>query len=74
MSSTLAAASGHSCASPRTAARAFGLEASEALLGIARQRLPDADLRVGDMESLPYQDDTFDLVTGFNPFFFATTS
>ena len=49
----------------------YGLDASEALLDVARGRLPDADLRVGDMESLPYQDDTFDLVTGFNSFFFA---
>jgi SAM-dependent methyltransferase len=51
--------------------RPFGLDASEALLELARQRLPAADLRVGDMESLPYPDDTFDLVTGFNSFFFA---
>ena len=35
------------------------------------QRLPDADLRVGEMEDLPYHDDTFDLVTGFNSFFYA---
>jgi SAM-dependent methyltransferase len=52
-------------------ARPFGLDASEALLEVARSRLSDADLRVGDMESLPYEDDTFDLVTGFNSFFFA---
>lgn len=52
-------------------ARAFGLDASEALLEIARSRLPDTDLRIGDMEALPYDDDTFDLVTGFNSFFFA---
>ena len=52
-------------------ARAFGLDASEALLEVARRRLPDADLRVGDMEALPYDDDTFDLVSGFNAFFFA---
>ena len=70
--STSAAASGRSCASsPSAAARAFGLDASEALLDVARTRLPDADLRVGDMEALPYDDDTFDLVTGFNSFFFA---
>jgi SAM-dependent methyltransferase len=31
----------------------------------------EADLRVGDMQRLPYDDDTFDLVTGFNSFFFA---
>src|SRR3954449_2819464 len=52
-------------------ARAFGLDASEALLDVARSRLADADLRVGDMEAMPYDDDTFDLVTGFNSFFFA---
>jgi SAM-dependent methyltransferase len=52
-------------------ARPFGLDASEALLDIARTRLPGADLRVGEMEALPYDDDTFDLVTGFNSFFFA---
>lgn len=52
--------------------RAFGLDASEALIAAARTRLPHADLRVGAMESLPYEDDTFDLVTGFNSFFFAT--
>jgi SAM-dependent methyltransferase len=50
----------------------FGLDASEALLDVARDRTPDADLRLGDMEALPYADDAFDLVTGFNSFFFAT--
>jgi SAM-dependent methyltransferase len=49
----------------------FGLDASEALLDVARDRTPDADLRLGDMEALPYADDAFDLVTGFNSFFFA---
>jgi SAM-dependent methyltransferase len=52
-------------------AKAFGLDASEALLELARRRVPEADLRVGDMEALPYDEDTFDLVTGFNSFFFA---
>jgi SAM-dependent methyltransferase len=49
----------------------FGLDASEALLALARDRVPEADLRVGDMEQLPYEDDAFDLVTGFTSFFFA---
>jgi SAM-dependent methyltransferase len=53
-------------------AEAFGLDASEELLEVARRRLPNADLRVGEMEALPYEDDGFDLVTGFNSFFFAT--
>ena len=52
-------------------ARAFGIDASEALLDVARGRVPDAELRTGDMESLPYENDTFDLVCGFNAFFFA---
>jgi len=52
-------------------ARAFGLDASEALIEFAQARLPEADLRVGEMEALPYEDDSFDLVCGFNPFFFA---
>src|SRR5262245_5270613 len=47
-------------------ARASGLDASEALIAAARTRVPEADLRVGDMESLPYEDDRFDLVTGFS--------
>jgi SAM-dependent methyltransferase len=51
--------------------RAFGLDASVALIELARERLPDADLRVGEMEALPYDDEAFDLVTGFNSFFFA---
>ncbi len=52
-------------------AEVYGLDASESLLEIARARVPIADLRVGDMGSLPYEDGTFDLVAGFNSFFFA---
>lgn len=48
-----------------------GLDASESLVAFARSRLPDADLRVGELEDLPWEDDSFDLVTGFNSFFFA---
>jgi SAM-dependent methyltransferase len=52
-------------------ARVAGLDASESLLELARARVPDAELRLGDMESLPFDDDVFDVVTGFNSFFFA---
>jgi SAM-dependent methyltransferase len=52
-------------------ARVCGIDASEALLEIARGRVPEADLRIGDMQFLPFEDDRFDLVTGFNSFFFA---
>jgi len=48
-----------------------GLDASERLLALARRRVPDADLRLGDLDHLPFDDDVFDVVTGFNSFFFA---
>jgi SAM-dependent methyltransferase len=52
-------------------AAVFGLDASPALLDLARDRVPEADLRVGDLQFLPYEDDVFDVVAGFNAFFFA---
>jgi SAM-dependent methyltransferase len=48
-----------------------GLDASDELAAIARTRVPGADVRVGDMQSLPFGDDSFDVVSGFNSFFFA---
>lgn len=52
-------------------ARVSGLDATEPLLAIARERVPDGDFRAGDMEELPYSNHTFDVVTGFNSFQFA---
>jgi SAM-dependent methyltransferase len=52
-------------------AEPHGIDASDALIMLARERLPGADLRVGEMAQLPWEDDSFDLVTGFNSFFFA---
>ncbi len=52
-------------------ANVSGLDASEGLLEVARERVPEADLRLGDLQTLPYATDTFDLVTGFTSFFFA---
>ena len=52
-------------------AEPHGIDASEELLALARDRVPEADLRRGDMQFLPYEDDQFDLVTGFTSFFFA---
>ena len=53
-------------------AQVTGLDASPALLELARVRVPEADLRVGDLQFLPYADDAFDVVAGFNAFFFAS--
>ena len=49
-----------------------GLDASEALLELARRRVPEAELRAGDLQFLPYENDAFDAVAGFNSFFFAS--
>jgi SAM-dependent methyltransferase len=47
-------------------AEVAGLDASEALIAIARARTPAADFHVGDMFALPFDDDGFDVVTSFN--------
>lgn len=48
-----------------------GLDAAQALLDIARERVPNGEFHVGEMEELPFDDDIFDVVTGFNSFQFA---
>jgi SAM-dependent methyltransferase len=42
-----------------------GIDASPRLAAVARDRNPDSDVRVGDMQDLPWADATFDLVTSF---------
>lgn len=54
-------------------ARVSGLDASEHLLTIARERVQSGDFRTGEMEELPYDNQTFDIVTGFSSFQFAAT-
>jgi ubiquinone/menaquinone biosynthesis C-methylase UbiE len=43
-----------------------GFDASEGMLRVARVRVPEADLRHGDLEALPYDGGSFDAVTAFN--------
>ena len=43
-------------------AQVNGLDAAEALLAIARARVRDGDFRLGDLEALPYADQTFDAI------------
>jgi SAM-dependent methyltransferase len=50
-----------------------GIDAGEGMVAHARRRLPGADLRVGPMESLPWDDDAFDVVTAFNALQFAAS-
>jgi uncharacterized peroxidase-related enzyme len=46
-------------------AHCAGIDASPRLLAVAEERNPDADLRVGDMNALPWEDGSFDVVTSF---------
>ena len=46
----------------RRGARVNGLDAAEALLAIARRRVPDGNFRLGDLEDLPYAAGTFDAI------------
>jgi uncharacterized peroxidase-related enzyme len=52
----LAEARGATCA---------GIDASPRLIEVARDRNPQADLRIGDMHALPWDDGSFDVVTSF---------
>jgi len=47
------------------------IDASEELLAITSARLTNGDVRKGDLEELPFAEDTFDVVTGFNSFQYA---
>jgi SAM-dependent methyltransferase len=48
-----------------------GFDATQALIDIAKSRTPEGRFELGDMESLPYPEATFDVVTGFNSFLYA---
>src|SRR5258708_6258267 len=63
---------GHAAAAgAQRGARVAGVDASAALLAIARERVPAADFRRGELEALPFEANTFDVITGFNSFQFA---
>lgn len=63
----VACGSGYACAvAALRGASVTGLDASQNLIDIARARTPDGEFTVGDMFSLPYADESFDVVTSFN--------
>jgi len=43
-------------------AEVSGVDAASTLIDIARKRLPDRDFRVGDLQDLPFDDSSFDVV------------
>ena len=48
-----------------------GIDASKELIEIAAERVAEGDFRVGDIETLPWEDGSFDVVTGLSAFQFA---
>ncbi len=42
-----------------------GIDASPRLIAVAQDRNLDCDIRVGDMQDLPWEDETFDVATSF---------
>jgi SAM-dependent methyltransferase len=55
----------------RRGAQVSGLDAAEGMVARARAAVPDADVRVGAMERLPWDDGAFDVVTAVNAVQFA---
>jgi SAM-dependent methyltransferase len=47
-------------------ANASGIDVNPDMLAVARGRAPEADIREGDITSLPYAGDAFDVATAFN--------
>jgi len=52
-------------------AQVTAFDASASLLEIARARIPECEVRQGDLEALPFADTTFDSVTAVNTVFYA---
>ncbi len=57
---------GSSIVAAKLGALVSGLDPAEGLLEFARKRVPSGDFRVGDMENLPFDDNTFDVVFAAN--------
>ncbi len=59
------------CFAAERGARVSGVDAAESLLAIAKERSPNGDFRVSDIENLPFEENTFSCITGFNSFQYA---
>jgi len=57
----------------RTIGHIAGIDACSTFIDIARERLPQGDFVVAEMESLPHADQVFDVITGFNAFQYAAS-
>ena len=53
----------HAATSVEFGHRVVGVDTTEAMLAIAREKVPAAEFRAGRLEQLPVEDETFDLIT-----------
>jgi len=54
-----------------TGAKVYGIDAAPGLLHLTKQRVPQATLLLEDLEEIPFPENSFDVVTGFNSFQYA---
>jgi SAM-dependent methyltransferase len=59
------------CMASDRGASVSGVDITPTFITIARGHTPKGDFRLGDLQVLPWADDTFDVITGFNSFFYA---
>ena len=55
-----------------TGAQVIGIDPAQRLVGVARERVPDADFVIGGAEDLPFDDASFDCVVSIFAVIFAT--
>lgn len=55
----------------QTGAQVIGIDAAPGLLQVARERNPDNSFLEEDLEAMPFTDNSFHVVTGFNSFQYA---
>ncbi len=68
----LACGSGEFCGlAAERGALATGIDASTAMIDLARQQAPRAEFHLWPLGKLPWEDNSFDVVTAFNALFFA---
>jgi len=65
-------AGGSSALANERGAQVYGLDAAEALIAIARDQVPGGDFRVGDLEDLPYDENSFDVAFASMSIMFVT--
>lgn len=64
-------AGGASVLAAQSGSQVSGIDASSEMISLAVERVPEGDFRIGELEALPYEDDTFDAIIAANSVQFA---